>query len=97
MKRLMLSLLISGLITTATAQENTDTNHSFEVDTTRIQSNQELPKILYVVPWKDVSSSNKTEQKLSLHDFFGDLYDPLIPSKLDSTVDSDINDSAESN
>lgn len=69
--------LCATICASAVAQEE-----SFEVETTRIQSNQELPKILYVVPWKDVTGgTNQTQQKLALHDFFGDLYEPLIPSK----------------
>ncbi len=54
---------------------------SIQLETTRIKANQELPQILYVVPWKDVSAATGTEQKLVLHDFFGDLYDPVIPSQ----------------
>lgn len=73
------SLFLPIMLLTAslhvTAQDDT-----FEVETTRIQSNPELPQILYVVPWKDVTGTNQTQQKLALHDFFGDLYEPLIPS-----------------
>jgi len=79
MKRyyLLILTICVAICTSAVAQEE-----SFEVETTRIQTNQELPKILYVVPWKDVTGgTNQTQQKLSLHDFFGDLYEPLIPSK----------------
>ncbi len=51
-----------------------------EVDATRIKANKDLPKVLYVVPWKDMESNKNTEQKLILHDFFGDLYDPVLAS-----------------
>lgn len=79
---LLLVAVCVAMSATATAQqENVTQEESFEVETTRIQSNQELPKILYVVPWKDVTGgTNQTQQKLALHDFFGDLYEPLIPS-----------------
>lgn len=53
-----------------------------ELDTTRIKANQELPQILYIVPWKDAHESKQDEQKLVLHDFFGDLYDPVLPSQM---------------
>ena len=50
-----------------------------ELQTTIIKGNKELPKILYVVPWKDVSKSKITERKLVLHSMFGDLFDPVLP------------------
>jgi hypothetical protein len=49
-----------------------------EVETTRIKANKELPKVLYVVPWKEMESYKNVDQKLVLHDFFGDLYEPII-------------------
>lgn len=51
-----------------------------EVDATRIKANKDLPKVLYVVPWKDMESNKNTDQKLVLHDFFGDLYYPVLAS-----------------
>lgn len=53
-----------------------------ELETTRIKGNQELPQILYVVPWKDMESTRDAEQKLVLHDFFGELYTPVVPADL---------------
>ena len=53
---------------------------SLEVDATRINANKDLPKVLYVVPWKDMETTKNTDQKLVLHDFFGDLYDPVLAS-----------------
>ena len=52
-----------------------------------IKPNQELPKILYVVPWKDIENGKSVDQKLSLHDFFGDLYNPVLPSVISDGVD----------
>ncbi|MBE9568076.1 MAG: hypothetical protein IMF14_05220 [Proteobacteria bacterium] len=50
-----------------------------ELQTTTIKGNKELPKILYVVPWKDIKSSKKAERKLVLHSLFGNLFDPVLP------------------
>lgn len=50
-----------------------------ELQTTTIKGNKELPKILYVVPWKDVKQSKKAERKLELHSLFGNLFEPVIP------------------
>jgi len=50
-----------------------------ELRTTTIKGNKELPKILYVVPWKDIKRTKKAERKLVLHSLFGDLFDPVLP------------------
>jgi len=50
-----------------------------ELKTTTIKGNKELPKILYIVPWKDVKSSTKGQQELVLHSLYGDLFDPVLP------------------
>lgn len=50
-----------------------------ELDTTVIKGNTELPKILYVVPWKDLDGKVGSQQKLTLHSLFGDLFDPVSP------------------
>jgi hypothetical protein len=52
-----------------------------DVDTTRIKASKELPKVLYVVPWKDLEARKDTDEKLVLHDFFGDLYEPVLPNE----------------
>ncbi|HSX85283.1 MAG TPA: hypothetical protein VLE50_07730 [Cellvibrio sp.] len=59
-----------------------------ELETTRIKGNQELPQILYVVPWKDMESTKDAEQKLVLHDFFGELYDPVVPAQMQQETES---------
>ena len=50
-----------------------------ELKTTVIKGNTELPKILYVVPWQDTKTQNRTQQRLVLHSLFGDLFDPVVP------------------
>ncbi len=52
-----------------------------ELRTTIIKGNKELPKILYIVPWKDTTKNNRTERKLVLHSLFGDLFDPVLPEQ----------------
>ena len=52
-----------------------------ELQTTTIKGNKELPKVLYIVPWKDVKQAEKPEQQLVLHSLFGDLFDPVVPNK----------------
>ncbi len=50
-----------------------------ELRTTTITGNKELPKILYIVPWKEVKQEKIAERKLVLHSLFGDLFDPVLP------------------
>ena len=44
------------------------------------EANMELPKILYVVPWKDSKNVKAANPKLVLHDLMGDLYEPQLAS-----------------
>ena len=67
-----LSLLVSSL---AFAEDR------IELEVTTIKGNKELPKILYVVPWKDMEKTRQSEQKLVLHSLFGDLFEPVIPAQ----------------
>ena len=46
MKHLLTLLTFIAIITPALAEE------SLEMEGTRIRGNQELPKVLYIVPWK---------------------------------------------
>ena len=55
-----------------------DDDVKIELDTTVIKGNKELPKILYVVPWKDMKDTKKSEQTLVLHSLYGDLFEPVV-------------------
>lgn len=68
----LLLMLILSLATNAAEDR-------VELETTIIKGNTELPKILYVVPWKDIDGKSDSQQKLHLHSLFGDLFDPLTP------------------
>jgi hypothetical protein len=70
-------ILLTVLVLPAAAQEG----DQIELKITTIKGNRELPKILYLVPWKDIKQPNKAEQKLVLHSLFGDLFDPVLPTE----------------
>lgn len=72
-KSILLISLLTPLITHA--------EDKIELQTTTIKGNKELPKILYIVPWKDIKTSKKAERKLVLHSLFGDLFDPVLPKQ----------------
>lgn len=75
----ILSLSLIG-INTVSAEDR------LELETTFIKGNKELPQILYVVPWKDIKSKGKKEQKIVLYSLFGDLFDPVNPDELGHVV-----------
>lgn len=58
---------------------------ALELETTRIKVNEELPQILYIVPWKEFEPGSGKRFKLQLHDFFSDLYEPQLPANHPST------------
>jgi len=70
---LLLLLLLSPLSVLA--------EDKIKLRTTTIKGNKELPKILYVVPWKDIKKNRKAERKLVLHSLFGDLFGPVLPEQ----------------
>lgn len=74
----LLCALLLTVVLPSTVQSVEDT---IELETTIIKGNKELPKILYVVPWKDIKSSKTSERKLELHSLFGDLFDPVLPQQ----------------
>jgi len=75
-KRFIILLVLMIMSSTTYAEDK------IELRTTTIKGNKELPKILYVVPWKDIKRSKKAERKLVLHSLFGDLFDPVLPQQL---------------
>lgn len=72
-------LLVFGMLWLSGAAVAQNSNQ-IELDTTVIKGNTELPKYLYVVPWQDRKSGQKFEQKLVLHNLYGDLFDPVLPA-----------------
>lgn len=72
-KKLLLFVLIICLPVIVQAEDR------IELKTTTIKGNKELPRVLYIVPWKDVKTAAKPRQELVLHSLFGDLFDPVVP------------------
>ncbi len=72
-KRIILAIILFQVFGYPKAEDR------IELETTTIKGNKELPSVLYVVPWKEIKNSRKSEQKLVLHSLFGNLFDPVIP------------------
>ena len=73
----VIAIALMLFVFVAAAQEG----DQIELEITTIKGNKELPKILYLVPWKDIKQTIKAEQKLVLHSLFGDLFDPVLPTQ----------------
>jgi hypothetical protein len=76
----MVKLLITSFFFLMLSQ-HAQAEDEIELKITTIKGNKELPKILYLVPWKDIKRNKKAERKLVLHSLFGDLFDPVLPGK----------------
>ena len=76
----MVKLLITSILLLMLSQ-HAQAEDEIELKITTIKGNKELPKTLYLVPWKDIKRSKKAERKLVLHSLFGDLFDPVLPSQ----------------
>lgn len=83
MKKFIIIIGLSVLSFTSIQAED-----RLELETTFIKGNKELPQILYVVPWMDIKSSRKKEQKIVLYSLFGDLFEPVNPDELDHAITS---------
>ncbi len=61
-----------------------------EMDATTIKANKELPKLLYIIPWKDTELAEATgERKILIPALFGDFYQPVLPGELTPEVTND--------
>ncbi len=76
MARVILILFCLSIIGPALGAQDND---EIELRITTIQGNKELPKILYIVPWKEVKNAPKPQRQLVLHSLFGDLFEPVLP------------------
>jgi hypothetical protein len=74
-RKLILIVLLAMLPVISMAQDTDE----IELRITTIKSNKELPKILYIVPWKEVKQAPKPQRELVLHSLFGDLFEPVLP------------------
>lgn len=56
-----------------------------ELDLVTVQGSREMPKVIYIVPWKRLKSNAK-DQKLILHSLFKDAFDPIDPEIFEQRV-----------
>ncbi len=76
----IIALPLATVTYTPAAQESP--RIEIQMDATHIRSHQELPKLLYIVPWRDTDLVEKnSERKILIPDLFSDYYEPLIPDQ----------------
>lgn len=76
-------MLLSVLSPIVCAEDGVDDN---EVEGMTVRGNRELPKVLYILPWKRLDSID-TQQELVLHSLYGDMFDPVDPVSFARFVD----------
>ena len=82
---LLMGLLLAGLSLPGAAEEAADMPRGvIRLDETVISGNQELPKVLYILPWRDPSGLPEIELDASYSemDVFRRLYPPAYRREL---------------
>jgi hypothetical protein len=72
--------------TTATAKDEAEKPVArYELDETVISGNQELPKVLYIVPWQDPGGmpTIKLQPEFEEHEVFRRLYPPAYAREIE--------------
>jgi len=82
------TILMSGVLTfavTARAESDAKPSEHIRMDETVISGNQELPKVLYIVPWQDPTGIPKIEldPNFTEHEVFRQLYPPTYKRELE--------------
>lgn len=72
--------MLASLIVAADAVAEEPVQDPVAMKKTTIRGGSELPKYLYVVPWRDQAKASVPEKKLRLHNLYGNLFDPVRPA-----------------
>ncbi|HEY6599145.1 MAG TPA: hypothetical protein VIZ30_07525 [Pseudomonadales bacterium] len=81
----MLALICASMLSAgAVAESDSKGSGHVRLDETVISGNQELPKVLYIVPWQDPSGIPKIEldPNFTDHEVFRRLYPPAYKREL---------------
>ena len=74
---LTLVATIALLLYNTTMAQDSDNEDKVELETTFIKTNNELPQILYIVPWKEIKNKSRKQDIIVLHSLFGTTFDPV--------------------
>ena len=79
-------VLTAALLTMLLAVPAAHAQDKIEMELTVVKGNKELPKVLYIVPWKRLADGD-IQQKLVLHSLFEDAFNPIEPQTFERYVD----------
>ncbi len=79
-------LLKTAVLGLAIVSGSSSADDSAELEGTVYKGNNELPKVLYITPWRRLDSQD-TQQELVLHSLYGDIFDPVDPVSFELYVD----------
>ena len=86
LKKVRYSTFVAALLILALTTNTGHAQEKIEMELTVVKGNKELPKVLYIVPWKRLADGN-IQQKLVLHSLFEDAFDPIEPHVFERYVD----------
>lgn len=86
MKKSVYLILTTALILMQFTSITIRAEETIEMELTVVKGNKELPKVLYIVPWKRLADGN-IKQKLVLHSLFEDAFDPIEPHAFERYVE----------
>lgn len=74
-----------AIILTAASMTDVAAEEKMRLEVSVIKGNKELPKVLYIVPWKRLPNEN-IKQKLTLHTLFDGAFDPIDPESFQQKI-----------
>jgi hypothetical protein len=82
--RIVAAICALSISAVAAAEQDAKPAEHIRLDETVISGNQELPKVLYIVPWQDPSGIPKIEldPNFTEHEVFRRLYPPTYKREL---------------
>jgi hypothetical protein len=82
--RIIAAICALSISASAVAEQDAKPAGHIRLDETVISGNQELPKVLYIVPWQDPSGIPKIEldPNFTEHEVFRRLYPPTYKREL---------------
>lgn len=67
-----------AIMLTAASLTDVAAEDKMRLEVSVIKGNKELPKVLYIVPWKRLPNES-VKQKLTLHTLFDGAFEPIDP------------------
>jgi hypothetical protein len=69
----------SALASESDIQSKIEPTDRVELKTSFIKGNKELPQVLYIVPWQEITKITQKPENMTLHSLYGDVFQPITP------------------